>query len=154
MLLNLTLFTTVNAQKVLTLDYAVMYKSYVIKPTWSNLTSLLFADMSSFTATMKKYNYSLTTDGSAYIANTEVGSPYFTVSKSTDDINMIFTSDNGMLATFRTELRQKLKGGNVSFERGFEVYRIQYENEGFKYRIKIAIKQEQDGSGMVSLMLQ
>lgn len=142
------------SQQSLSLDNSIMYKNYVIKPTWDNLTLLLFTDMGSFKTMMNKYNYSLTTDGSAYIANTEIGSPYFTIGKSTDEINMIFTYENNLITTFRTELRQKLKGGNVSFEKGFEVYRVQYNNEGFNYRIKIAIKQDPDGSGMVLLTLQ
>lgn len=142
------------SQQSLSLDNSIIYKNYVIKPSWNNLTLLLFADMGSFRTMMNKYNYSLTTDGSAYIANTEIGSPYFTIGKSTDEINMIFTNEINLITIFRTELRQKLKGGNVSFERGFEIYRVQYDNEGFKYKIKIAIKQEPDGSGMVSLTLQ
>ena len=143
---------TAKAQTGLTMDYKVLYNSYIIKPTWTNLKQLLFTNSSSFKATMQKYKYDLATDGSAYIANTSVGSPYFMIKKETDGVTMIFTEPGDLVSSFKSELRQMIKGGNVSFEKGFEVYHVNYEFEGFKYRIKIALKDD-DSGGLVGLTL-
>lgn len=110
--------------------------------------------MNDFRATMKTYNYSLTSDGLNYIANTSAGSPYYLVSKSNNDVNMIYTSDDGYVSEFKTQLQKRLKNGNVSFENGFEVYRVLYENNGFKYKLKISLKEELNGSSMVGITMQ
>lgn len=140
------------AQSSLSMDNTTKYGSTIIKPTWNNLSSLLTCDMSTFKATMNKYSYSLATDGSSYIADTQVGSPYFTIQKSNDDIMMVFTKDDGFASSFRAEIKKLLGGGTVKYESGFEIYYASFESGGYKYNIKIAIKENMNGSSTVGII--
>lgn len=135
------------------LDYYSICKSSVIRATWNNLIKLLFTDMSTYKSLMNHYNYSLMTDGSGYIANTSLGSPYFVINKTTKDISIINSANEGFASSFRKELRLLLKGGTVSFEDDFEIYRMQFEYDDFNYRIKIGIKEDSNGE-IVTLILQ
>jgi len=134
------------------MDNVTKYGSTIIKPTWDNLSELLFCDMSTFKATMKKYNYSVATDGSGYIANTSVGTPYYSVQKSNTDIMMVFTEDGGFASSFRSEIKKLLGGGNVKYEGNYEVYYATIKSDGYTYNIKIAIKENMNGSSSMGII--
>ncbi len=135
-----------------TLDFETKYGSTIIKPTWTNLKKLLVLDMSTFKTIMKKYKYSISTNGSAYIADTQVGSPYFTIQKSNSDIMMVFTKDDGFASSFRNEIKKMIGGGTMKYESEYEVYYTSFESEGYKYNVKIAIKENMDGSSSMGII--
>lgn len=134
------------------MDNTTQYDSYIIKPTWNNLSKLLTCDMGTFKATMKKYSYSIATDGSSFIADTRVGSPYFTIQKSNNDVMMVFTKDTGYASAFRNEIKKLLGGGTVQYSGEFEIYYASFESGGYKYNIKIAIKENMNGSSTVGII--
>lgn len=143
---------TLHSQTSLTMDNVTKYGSSIIKPTWNNLIKLLTCDMSTFKATMKAYKYSFTTDGSSFIADTQMGSPYYTIQKSNDDIMMVFTKDDGFASSFRSEIKKLLGGGTVKYENGYEIYYASFESGGYTYNIKIAIKENMNGSSSMGII--
>lgn len=152
LIMLLILGSSLHAQTSLTMDNLKKFGTTIIKPTWNNLSELLLSDMSTYKATMKKYNYSLITNGSGYIANTAVGSPYYTIQKSNTDIMMIFTEDDGFASSFRAEIKRIIGGGTVKYESGYEIYYATFESSGYKYNIKIAIKENMNGSSTVGII--
>lgn len=136
--------TPINTSKGL--SYKNIYQSSIIIPTWSNLINLLFSDIQTFRKIMADYNYSLATDGSGYIADTSIGSPYFIIQKSNKDITMYFSKDDSYISSFRQELKQILGKGEVHYSKDFEIYYITYTYNNFKYNIKIGLNENSHGS--------
>lgn len=141
------------AQESFKCHYKVLHSSYVITPSIFNLVGLIHMPTTLFKETMSKYKYVLTTDGKDYIANTASPSPYYTIRKTTNSLNMIFTTDDGDFAeTARQQLRSKTK--SVSFDKdGYEVYRLKGMWEGIQFNYIFYLKEE-DGSAIVALKLQ
>ncbi len=123
--------------------------STVIKPSYSNLVKLVFADFSEYRTAMKSNNYSLSTDGGGYCAN----SLYFTylITKQTGQLMMAFANDDySLISGLKREIESKFPNIRPSFEQGFEVYRIKL-SDGTK--IKFAIQEQPDGFAGVSIFL-
>jgi hypothetical protein len=146
-------FSTTKAQETLECNYKNLHGSYVITPSLFNMMGFIHMPVSQFKATMTKYNYGLTTDRSAYIANTTSPSPYYTINKTNNTLSMIYTTDDGdFVETARQQLRAKTK--SVSYDDdGYEVYRLKGTWDGIEFRYVFYLKEE-DGAGVVLLKLQ
>lgn len=143
---------TLHSQTSLKMDNTTKYGSSIIKPTFINLSKLLICDMSTFKATMKAYKYSVATDRSSYIADNQVGSPYYTIQKSNDDVMMVFTRDDGFVSSFRSEIKKLSGVGTVKYESGYEVYYASFDSGGYTHNIKITIKENINGSSTVGIV--
>lgn len=142
------------SQTPLNLEYKRLYNNPIIIPTWNNLTKLLFADMRVFRATMDDYSYSLATDGSGYIADTQIGSPYFVIKKTNRDITMIFTEDDGFVSSFRRELRSYLGNVQAKYADDFEFYYVIYTHDNSKYKIRVGLNERINGNGAIFLTFE
>jgi hypothetical protein len=142
-------FCHLKAQTEMTCDYKTMYNSYVLSPTLFNLVGLIHAPTVMFERTMMKYHYMLTTDQTAYIASTEAGTPYYTISRTNSSLTMLFTSPGDFIDMCRKDLQQKTK--SVHFDNdGYEVYRLVGKWDGIEYHYVFYLKESSDG-GIVKL---
>lgn len=156
LLISLILFisTYTSGQQALSLEYKTIYGAFVIKPTWNNLTSLLFESMTNFRATMEKYEYKFSLNKNAYVAKNDKAVFFYTLSKETDNVVAAFiTDDFGLVPDFRKEIRSIIKSGNVTIEKGFETYFIETEHRNFKYKLKIGIKEDQERMSMIIIQI-
>lgn len=130
----------------LKLDVTTIQECKVIKPTFANITSIVFSDYNEFVKAMTTNSYQPTTDGSGYCAK----SLYFTyiIQKETGMAMFMFANDdNHLVSDLRNEIQQKYPSARASYEKGFEVYRLNLSQGG---RIKIAIQEQDNGFAGVS----
>ena len=140
------------SQDGLNLEVEDLYDNNIIIPTWNNLSNLLFCDNKDFSATMEKYDYSAIQNDGSYIANTRVGSPYFTIKKGGSDIVIIFTKDMGYASKFRRELKSKINNVQPKYDGDTEYYYVTTEVKGSRHDLKIVIR-ENSGRSTCGIVL-
>lgn len=149
-LLFVFLTCKLSAQPSLQLDLEKKYGSYIITPTINNTSKILLSENSAYKDAMSKCNYSISRDGITYIANTSVGTPYFTIKKEYNSLLMIFTEDSGMAKILRNELVKNTKT-QPQFEGKYESFIIVTEFNGYTQKLKYFIKENPDGSSSIGV---
>ena len=138
-----------------TSEKTITFKEYspclfiTITGSYYNLKELLFCNMDSYKATMEKYNYSLTTDHSGYMAKTICrGQDYYLISKSTGEISMIYSDDND-ITSLRDEIKRLYPNIRAHFVDGFEIYATPLKQNGIIYKLQVYIQEKQSGGGLI-----
>jgi hypothetical protein len=101
-------FGFAKAQSRISLTTMAKYGTTIIKPTFENLRQMYLCSSSSFEESLAYYNYFKSSSGASYFANTKNKSLHFEISKSYDNVLMVFSEDNGCINQFRNDLKQLL----------------------------------------------
>lgn len=134
-------FTSMKSQNNYELNIEKKYGAEIIAPSFLNIFMGLLDK--NFIDVLKEHGYSYNSSDGSYIADTNVGSPYYTIKKSYNEIIFIWTKDYDFNSKVRNQLNDmetpKYLGNNAY------LYKIKTKNNSI---INITFKTIGDG-GMV-----
>lgn len=120
------------------------YESSVIKASFRNLYYGLKMSNLRFESLMKKLNYSYSSEADAYIANTSVGSPYYTITKKPNELNLIWSNDKSYSTSLKDQIQDIYKGEKD----GWYIYKVVDTNDK-GYVINIMLNEDGSSGALV-----
>jgi hypothetical protein len=122
LLLLLFSVNTLFCQTTLKLDKADKKGLSVIRPTFKNLSELMFCDNTVYQATMAKNNYFISNEKFSYVLKNQKGSQYSLITKTNADVHIEFKKNEGFTAELRKEMEEKTGGKAVEKQNGFDIF--------------------------------